>query len=267
MSFPPSPTTDSGTKFLTAEWRLLAMLNYEIDPALVQPLVPRGTELDFFQGQTFVSVVGFMFLGTRLLGIPIPFHRHFEEVNLRLYVRREVGGEVRRGVTFVKEIVPRWAIAKVARWAYNENYESLPMRHRFIGLPDPRTGAMAAGAGVGTRAGLGAPSVEYGWRTASQWNSLRIAVDGVATPLVHGSLAEFITEHYWGYCSQRDGGTLEYRVEHPSWNVWTKCVAELNCDVERLYGSQFVAALSRPPASAFLADGSRVAVGRPTRLS
>ena len=256
MPPPAALPADSGRKFLTAEWRLLAMLNYEIDPAVVQPLVPRGTELDIFAGQTFVSVVGFMFLRTRLLGIPVPFHRHFEEVNLRFYVRREVGGEVRRGVTFVTELVPRWAIAKVARWAYNENYTSLPMRHNIVGLPDPRTGAMAAGE----------PSVEYGWQNGTQWDSLRVAVEGSAAPLVPGSLAEFITEHYWGYCTQRDGGTLEYRVEHPSWNVWTQCDAELNCDVERLYGPQFVRALSRPPASAFLADGSRVAVGRPTRL-
>jgi uncharacterized protein YqjF (DUF2071 family) len=73
---------DSARVFLTAEWRHLAMLNYIIDPALLKPLVPAGTELDFWGGQTYVSMVGFLFLNTRVRGIPIPFHRNFEEINL-----------------------------------------------------------------------------------------------------------------------------------------------------------------------------------------
>ena len=77
------------TSFLTARWQHLAMLNYEIDPAVLQPFVPVGTELDAWQGRYYVSMVGFMFLETRVLGIPIPFHRNFEEVNLRFYVRHK----------------------------------------------------------------------------------------------------------------------------------------------------------------------------------
>jgi uncharacterized protein YqjF (DUF2071 family) len=68
-------------KFLTAEWRYLAMINYEIDPAILLPHVPRGTELDEWQGKTFVSMVGFHFLNTRVLGVPLPFHRNFAEIN------------------------------------------------------------------------------------------------------------------------------------------------------------------------------------------
>ena len=109
------------------------MLNYEIDPTVLAPLVPRGTLLDAHAGRTYVSMVGFLFLRTRVLGVPIPFHRHFEEVNLRFYVRRVLGDEVRRGVCFIREIVPKWAIATTARWTYNEPYLSLPMRHRVSG--------------------------------------------------------------------------------------------------------------------------------------
>ena len=111
--------------FLTGEWRYLAMLNYRVDPALLEPFVPRGTTLDRWQGAAYVSLVGFLFRDTRVLGVPIPLHRDFEEVNLRIYVRREVGGELRRGVTFIREIVPRRAIASVARIAYNEPYVAL----------------------------------------------------------------------------------------------------------------------------------------------
>ncbi|HTO08358.1 MAG TPA: DUF2071 domain-containing protein, partial [Myxococcota bacterium] len=118
-----------GPVFLTAEWRDLAMLNYEIDPAVLEPRVPAGTELDAWSGRTFVSVVGFRFLRTRVLGVPVPYHVDFDEVNLRFYVRRKSGADWRRGVVFVKEIVPRRAIALVARVAYAENYVAHPMRH------------------------------------------------------------------------------------------------------------------------------------------
>ncbi len=103
------------------------MINYEIDPAVLQPRVPLGTELDTWNGTCLVSMVGFQFLDTRVLGVPVPFHRDFLEVNLRFYVRRAVDGVVRRGVVFVKEIVPRRALAWVANVAYNENYIALPM--------------------------------------------------------------------------------------------------------------------------------------------
>ena len=83
--------SDVAKVFLTAEWRYLAMLNYEIEPAVLAPFVPQGTELDSFDGKTFVSIVAFLFLDTRIGGIPIPFHRNFEEVNLRFYVRRKSG--------------------------------------------------------------------------------------------------------------------------------------------------------------------------------
>jgi len=121
--------------FLTGEWRYLAMLNYRVEPALLEPLVPCGTTLDRWQGATYVSLVGFLFRDTRVLGAPIPLHRDFEEVNLRFYVSREVDGEMRRGVTFIREIVPRLAIATVARLAYNEPYVTLPMRHDIAAQP------------------------------------------------------------------------------------------------------------------------------------
>ena len=107
--------------FLTAEWRSLAMLNYVVDPALLAPMVPRGTELDSFDGRTYMSLVGFRFERTRVRGIWIPLHSDFDEVNLRFYVRRRVSGEIRRGVVFIREVVPRWAIAAVARAVYGED--------------------------------------------------------------------------------------------------------------------------------------------------
>ena len=233
--------------FLTARWLDLAMLSYEADPALLAPRVPPGTELDRFQGKLYVSMVGFRFHDTRVRGISIPGHRRFEEVNLRFYVRREANGESRRGVCFVKEIVPRRAIAWVARRFYNENYVRFPMRHRKT--------VHASGA-----------EASYEWRVGERWNELSVKAAGPAERPPEGSLALFITEHTWGYARRRDGGTLEYRVDHPPWRVRRAGSSLLRCDAEALYGPGFASILAGPPASAFLADGSAVAVRRGVRL-
>jgi uncharacterized protein YqjF (DUF2071 family) len=239
---------DPGRVFLTAEWRHLAMLNYEVDRELLLEFVPRGTELDAWNGRVFVSLVGFRFLKTRVRGFRIPFHANFDEVNLRFYVRRQEGHEVRRGVVFIREIVPRRVIALVARTVYNENYVALPMTHE-IDLN-----------------GRSAPAVSYRWRTSRGWSTMTLEAQGNSQPSNAGSEPEFITEHFWGYAAQRDGGTVEYRVKHPSWRVWTARRAEFAGEVEELYGGELAAVLRGAPASAFLAEGSHVAVMRGRRL-
>ena len=118
------------TVFLTAEWRDLVMLNYEVDPRVLDKYVPCGTVLDSFLGKTYVSLVGFRFCRTKLFGsLAVPLHSDFDEVNLRFYVRRKEGDENRRGVVFIAEIVPKQAVAMVARLIYGENYVCLPMKH------------------------------------------------------------------------------------------------------------------------------------------
>ncbi len=239
------------SRFLTADWRHLAMLNYEIDPAALRSRVPRGTELDSWNGKTFVSMVGFLFLNTKLLGVPIPFHRHFEEVNLRFYVRRKGEDGWRRGVVFAKEIVPRWAIATVARLCYGERYAAMPMRHEL-----DLNGKMIRPNGA----------AKYEWRHAGEWNHLAVRTAGEPAIPQSGSEEEFITEHYWGYVAQRGGGAVEYRVEHPQWRVWQASEATLQCDAGALYGAEFRESLSGPPSSAFLAEGSAVTVNQGAAL-
>jgi hypothetical protein len=237
-------TSDFPKPFLTAEWRHLAMLNYLVEPAVLAPFVPTGTELDAWQGRTFASVVGFLFLDTRVLGVAVPGHRDFAEVNLRFYVRRQAADGVRRGVVFIKEIVPRWAIAATARLLYGEKYVALPMRHEVT-----------------------ESQVTYLWRHRGVWSRLQVSPRGEPAAARPGSEEEFITEHYWGYSRLRGGGTVEYRVEHPRWRVWNAEAASLECDVAALYGPQFAAALAAGPSSAFLADGSPVTVYRGERIT
>jgi uncharacterized protein YqjF (DUF2071 family) len=242
------------------------MLNYAVDPALlaalVAPLVPAGTELDPFDGKTYVSLVGFRFLRTRVHGLWIPFHSDFDEVNLRFYVKRPGTGPTgagsgptrqaispaRRGVVFVREVVPRYAIAKVAQLVYHEKYLALPMSHQIM-EPTSEHGRMQA---------------EYRWRYQGQWNRLRVECSGRPAPAPEGSLDQFITEHYWGYTGQPDGGSLEYQVAHDPWRVWTATQASFQGDAGGryggLYGPELAKCLRAEPDSAFLAEGSAVTV-------
>jgi len=236
--------------FLTAEWRDLVLVNYAVDPSLLGPLVPRGTELDLWDGRALISLVGFRFINTRVLGVAIWGHRHFYEVNLRFYVRRVTPEGVRRGVVFVRELVPSPAIAYIARLVYNEPYRAVPMRHSSTSKDISR-------------------SLVYEWRERRQaeWCGVRATTVGPPAPLVAGSQAEFISEHFWGYTRQRDGGTVEYQVAHPSWRVWETADSQLIGDVSRTYGPTFGKVITGGPFSTFVAEGSEVTVYRPRRLS
>jgi len=223
------------------------MVNYAVDPTLLLPHVPAGTTLDLWSGHAMVSVVGFRFADTRVLGVASPGHRNFEEVNLRFYVRRMEGDEVRRGVVFLRELVPRRAIAWVARAWYNEPYRALPMRHACVTRGTER-------------------EVRYEWKEGDAWTGIGATTRGAPHLAQAGSEAEFITEHYWGYTRQRDGGTIEYRVAHPAWRVWEAHDARVSGDLSVTYGATFGAALRQPPRSTFVAEGSTITVYRPRRL-
>ena len=248
MAWECADQTQEGVKhrqFLTAEWRHLAMLNYVADASLLKPQVPMGTELDFYEGKSFVSIVGFNFLNTKVFGCAIPFHRNFEEVNLRFYVRRKGPEGWRRGVVFIRELVPRRAIALIARTFYGEPYTALPMRHSIEENPN------------GVR-------VEYAWKRDEEWESISVFAEQ-PREIRSASLEEFITEHYWGYTSQT-AGCSEYQVEHPRWKVGRAKEATLNANIPSLYGDAFLDILSAQPASAFRADGSPVLVRRAAEL-
>lgn len=228
-------------KFLTAEWRRLLLMNYEVPPSLLQPYLPNGVEPDFWNGKLYVSLVGFMFLNTKVKGIPVPFHQDFEEVNLRFYVKRIMpDGTVRRGVTFIKELVPKFAISLVARMVYNEPYETVSMDHSW-------------------KDESGMIRVEYSWEKEGK-HSMSATAENKRIPMAAGSDAEFITEHYWGYTRQDENRTSEYPVEHPRWEIYPVKSFEVNVDFGKVYGNAFAFLTNQKPETVMLAEGSEVVV-------
>jgi uncharacterized protein len=235
--------------FLTAEWRDLLILTYEVDPGLLAPYLPDRTALDLFGGRALVSLVGFRFLDTRVRGVAIPGHRNFEELNLRFYVTHQPrDGALRRGVVFIKEVVPRSAIAWVARVVYGEPYRALPMRHTLVTDPDGRT------------------EVRYELMLGGRWQEMSARASGPALLATDRAECAFITEHYWGYTRRSATATDEYEVRHPVWRVREAGAVRLTLDSAALYGKKFLPTLAAPPVSAFLAEGSPVAVFPGKRL-
>ncbi len=227
--------------FLKAEWRKLAIANYEIDPSLLQEYLPFGTELDTWNGTHYASLVGFMFLNTKVLGVKIPFHINFEEVNLRFYVKRKEGNEWKRGVVFIKEIVPKHAITFVANQLYGEHYVTHKMRHSWSETELER-------------------NVAYEWKIKNQWQKFQVTANSSPSIIETGSEAEFITEHYWGYTRINQSITTEYEVTHPKWEQYEVLNHEIQVDFGLTYGEKFKFLNEEKPKSIMLAEGSNITV-------
>ena len=227
--------------FLKAEWRKLVLANYAIDEAVLQKYVPYKTEIDKWNGTCYVSLVGFMFVNTKLLGIKIPGYVNFEEVNLRFYVRYKDGSEWKRGVVFIKEIVPKYALTFVANTLYKEHYQTLPMSHDWLLLKDKRV-------------------ITYEWINQKQKQSIRVNTALESQTILPGSEEEFITEHYWGYTKVNEQTTFEYEVTHPHWEHYPVHKHEIKVDFELNYGPDFAVLNHAKPTSVMLAEGSAITV-------
>ncbi|MFC7347856.1 YqjF family protein [Chryseobacterium zhengzhouense] len=226
-------------KFLKAEWRKLAIINYEINPGILEKYLPKGTELDFYKGKCYVSLVGFMFLNTKLLGLPIPFHRNFEEVNLRFYVKKKEGDEWKRGVVFIKEIVPKPSLSFVANSVYKEHYKTMPMKNKIHQKGEELL-------------------IKYSWKDKT-WHSIEITAENVPLKMESNSEFEFITEHYYGF-TKKENKTSEYEVCHPKWEYYVVKNHQLEIDFQTVYGNDFEYLNHQKPISVMLAEGSEIEV-------
>ncbi len=235
------PLMPKPSPFLTAEWRKLAIVNYAIEPSVLKSFLPFGTELDLWKDTCYVSLVAFRFVDVRVRQIKIPFHTNFEEINLRFYIKYKEGNEWRRGVTFIKEIVPRRAISLVANYIYNEKYVTLPTSSTW-------------------ELGHEHNKISYKWKHGGKWDHLSMITDPTPVEILVGSEEEFITEHYWGATRVNPKKTSFYQVEHPRWQVFPVRNCEVDVRFGKLYGSSFAFLDRARPDSVMLAEGSKIVV-------
>ena len=236
-----SNLTHQNMSFLKAEWNNIALINYEVDPKTLEKHVPKGTELDIWNDKCYVSFIGFLFENVRILGVKIPFHSDFEEVNLRFYVKRLENGVWKRGVVFISEIVPKHAISFVANNFYNQHYQTLPMKHTLT-VDENSKGFF------------------YQWKANNNWNTIHVETKKNPIPIEANSEAEFITEHYFGYIKINENTTFEYHVSHPRWQQLEVINNKSEIDFEGVYGPEFAVLKDLKPASVFLAIGSKISI-------
>jgi uncharacterized protein len=227
--------------FLNASWENLIMANYAVDPSVLIPFLPRGVSLDTFNGQCYVSLVGFMFNDTRIFKVPVPYLGSFEEINLRFYVKRESEEGIKRGVVFINETVPHRAVAWVANKLYKEHYVSVPTKHDW-------------------NIGLDSKKIEYSWKKQNSWEKISVHASTESSELETGSVEEFIFEHYHGYTKVNDLETLEYQVNHPRWKINKVMDFNIECDFLKMYGPAFEFLKTLKPDNVLLAEGSAVSV-------
>ena len=227
--------------FLTAELRKLAFSNYIIDEDVLKNYIPYGTELDLWQGHCYISLVGMMFKNTKVLGVKIPYHVDFEEVNLRFYVKKFEHGRWRRGVVFIKEIVPKSAISFVAKNLYNENYETMKMSHTWSESNKSKY-------------------VEYRWGKSDKDNILNMTTSKDLQEINENSETEFILENYLGFAKVDDQKTHQYTVKHPRWKIYDVQDYNLNVNFKSIYGQSFEFLSKEKPHSVILVEGSKVAI-------
>jgi len=227
--------------FLRAEWRRLAMANYVIDQDLLQDLLPAKTSFDLWEGNCFVSLIGFMFLNTKILNFKVPFHDHFEEVNLRFYVKQTDENEVKRGVVFIKELVSKPLIAIAANALYHEHYSRVKMDHEW---------------NINQNHFIEA---KYTWKKQTL-NKFEVVGADDPQQIIAGSKEEFISHKLWGYTRVNNHKTLRYRVDHPLWNVYPVKESHIDVDFQNSFGEKFGFLNKTKPESVFLAEGSAVQV-------
>lgn len=234
--------------FLKAEWRKLAFANFIIDKEILKEHVPYGTELDLWHGNCYVSLVGMMFKNTKVLGLKIPNHVDFEEVNLRFYVKRFENGQWKRGVVFIKEIVPKSAITFVANNLYNENYETMKMSHTWKETDKQRI-------------------VDYRWEKSKDENTFQMTSGLDQIGIEENSETEFILENYLGFAKVNDQKTYQYTIKHPRWKIYEVKEYSLNVNFESIYGKSFEFLSKVEPNSIILVEGSEVAIESKTIIT
>ncbi len=227
------------THFLRAEWNNLILANYEVPPALLLPFVPPKTELDFYNGNAWVSLVGFMFLNTKVFGLSIPMHTNFEEINFRFYIKYNDHGNWKKGVVFIKEMVPKMAISFIANNLYGENYATMNMKHFHIDN------------GKNFEAG-------YEWNFKNKWNKISAITNKRSNKIIPGSCENFFADHYWGYSKYNDKKTYEYEIEHPVWETLKVVDYSIDCDFGSNYGDEFAFLNNEKPRTVLMTKGSEI---------
>lgn len=243
---------DNQKPLMQADWSEIVALNFQVDPSILEPRVPKGLELDFHNGETYVSLVAMHLRNVKMMGFPIPISRGFDELNLRFYVKRKVGPRYVTGACFIKDFVPNAAASWILTTLFKSTFARMKMKRES--------------SGFGSRDEDVVPKICYQWKVGDAENVIKIKGRARMKKTGPDTKVGFILDHNNEY-SVRDSTIYEYRVQRPPWTVWDAAQASFECNTKLLFGDEFVKTLSRRPSSVFVAEGSPVTIFRPTVIN
>ena len=112
--------------FMAQKWENLLFLHWPVSKESLESTIPEDLEVDLFEGEAWLSVVGFRLSELRIKPfVQIPW-KDFSELNLRTYVRDQAG---RRGVWFYSLDSSDLLAVVGARLLYGLNYRYASIDH------------------------------------------------------------------------------------------------------------------------------------------
>ncbi|MEO8285843.1 MAG: DUF2071 domain-containing protein [Chloroflexota bacterium] len=181
---------------MAMQWHDLLFMHWPLDPAVVQPFIPRGLELDLFEGQAWIAVVPFYMRGVGPRFVTgLPWVSTFAELNVRTYVT----AEGKPGVWFFSLDAANAFAVQTARMGFYLPYFNARMQVKqkqdWIYYKSIRTHR-------------GAPPATFGARyrpTGAVYNS------------EPGTLEYWLTERYCLYSANSHSDVFRGDIDHARW--------------------------------------------------
>jgi len=214
-------------------WHEISFVHWSCDPALLQLRLPRGLQLDDFDGKGWIGLTPFLLVGLRPVLVPRVLGISFPETNLRTYVRGPNGP----GIWFFSLDAARLTAVAGARATYGLPYYWSDMEVR-----------------------ISAEEVlYYSNRGGRARVRIRVAKEN---PIENRSALEtFLTERYRLY-SLLGSRLISAEVRHPPWKLNQARLLEFEETLRRAAGVEF-------PSSDFLvhhSGGVDTKIGLPHRV-
>lgn len=222
--------------FTLQSWRDVVFLHWRVDPDVVAPLLPPGTEPDLVDGTTWIGVVGLRMTDLRVGPVPYP---SFLELNIRLY---SCGTSGQRAVVFRAMEASEPVFAAASRSSTRLPYTWAAMRFTHAGRR----------IGFATRRRLPRPS----------GTGLRFEVEYDAAPHEPSATEAALTAR-WSLHQRWYGPTLRWPVTHPAWPLHRGRLVTWHD--EGLLAAVGLPTLSDPPESVLYSPATTVRFGRPSR--
>lgn len=225
--------------FMSCSWTNLLYVNFRIDAKLINALLPKDLEADLFDGFAILSFVGFRFTDARLLGIKIPFHQKFPEINLRTYVKSKKN-PTEKGIYFISEMVPKFMTYFVGKFIFGEPFSRINVQEI-----------------------LNENSFGYKIENKNEGLEMSAILSQNLNEQIKNKEEEFIVDRVFAFCGKANKKSKKYEVQHPKWNLMkaenSNYIFSNLSHISKLLNNFLQGAT---PSSIFATDGSAVDVFR-----